>query len=346
MSGSRTVAVLGPIPHDHITTHRGETFEKYGCVIYTVAALSTLLGPDDRVCPIVHVRRMDEDPIKDILAPFPNVDVTGIRSTSDRGDLVELSYVDQNKRIERQTGFMAPILPEDVEFALDADAFVCVPIADYQVSQATLAFIRQHSNGLILLDAHGPTISLTRGGARVHRLWIDRDSWLPNVDVLKMNVEETSCSWFPSQGDNDERAIGEPLPTSELRRFAEHCLRHGVQAVCVTLDEQGCVVYFRDSTGEMQEHVVGRVPVDEVVDTTGCGAPFAAGMAFGFLEYHDFVTACRYGNAVGRTTVRGVRTADLPPFERDESSDQPSLRRRDSACVSVRFSRCLKSEIR
>lgn len=246
MSGSRTVAVLGPIPHDHITTHRGETFEKYGCVIYTVAALSTLLGPDDRVCPIVHVRRMDEDPIKDILAPFPNVDVTGIRSTSDRGDLVELSYVDQNKRIERQTGFMTPILPEDVEFALDADAFVCVPIADYQVSQATLAFIRQHSNGLILLDAHGPTISLTRGGARVHRLWIDRDSWLPNVDVLKMNVEKTSCSWFPSQGDNDERAIGEPLPTSELRRFAEHCLRHGVQAVCVTLDEQGCVVYFRD----------------------------------------------------------------------------------------------------
>jgi hypothetical protein len=305
MSENRTVAVLGPIPHDHITTYRGETFDKYGCVIYTVAALSTLLRPEDRVLPIVHVRRRDEEPIKELLAPFPNVDVTGIRSTSDRGDLVELSYVDQNKRIERQTGFMAPILPEDVEFALDADAFVCVPITDYQVSQATLSFIRQHSHGLILLDAHGPTISLTRGGARFHRLWIDRDSWLPNVDILKMNVEEAGCSWFPAPGASDEREIGDPLPTSELPRFAEHCLRHGVQAVCVTLDEQGCVVYFPDASGEMQEHVVGRVPVDEVVDTTGCGDSFAAGMAFGFLEYHDFVAACRYGNAMGAQRCAG-----------------------------------------
>lgn len=162
MTSRRTVAVLGPIPRDHITTHRGETFDKYGCVVYTAAALSALVGPDDRVAPIVHVRREDEEPIKELLAPFANVDVTGIRSASDRGDLVELTYVNQNKRIERQTGFMDPITPEDVEFVLDADAFVCVPITDYEVGQATLAYIKQHSDGVILLDAHGPTNTLTR----------------------------------------------------------------------------------------------------------------------------------------------------------------------------------------
>jgi len=32
--------VLGPIPLDRIITHRGEVFEKYGCALYTVAALS------------------------------------------------------------------------------------------------------------------------------------------------------------------------------------------------------------------------------------------------------------------------------------------------------------------
>ena len=65
----RTVAVLGPIPRDRIITHRGEVFEKYGCALYTVAALSALMEPTDRICPIVHVRKQDEAAIKDLLAP-------------------------------------------------------------------------------------------------------------------------------------------------------------------------------------------------------------------------------------------------------------------------------------
>ena len=199
MSGSRSVAVLGPIPRDRIITHRGEVLEKYGCALYTVAALSALLDPDDRIYPIVHVRREDEEPIKELLSAFPNVDLTGVRSASDHGAVVELSYIDQANRIEQQIGFMDPITPADVEFALHADAFVCVPITDYEVGQATLAYIKQHSAGTILLDAHGPTSTLVIGGERRRRLWVERDSWLPHIDLLKMNLEEAGCSWFPSR---------------------------------------------------------------------------------------------------------------------------------------------------
>jgi hypothetical protein len=49
MPAVRHVAVLGPIPRDCITTHRGEVFAKYGCAPYTVAALSALLDDDDRI---------------------------------------------------------------------------------------------------------------------------------------------------------------------------------------------------------------------------------------------------------------------------------------------------------
>jgi hypothetical protein len=71
VSASRSVAVLGPIPRDRIITHRGEVFEKYGCALYTVAALSALLDADDRIYPIVHVRREDEEPIKELLSASP-----------------------------------------------------------------------------------------------------------------------------------------------------------------------------------------------------------------------------------------------------------------------------------
>lgn len=299
------VAVLGPIPYDRITTHRGQVLEKYGCALYTTVALATLLGPDDRVCPVVHVRRRDEAAVKRILEPFGNVDVSGIRSDLDRGDVVELNYVDQNTRIERQTGFMAPIRPEDVVGVVDADAFVCVPITDYEVGLDTLRYLRANSDGTILLDAHGPTNTLTRGGERFHRLWAERDSWLDSIDLLKMNLEEAGCSWFPPADAPGGATSGLPLPVDELPAFAEHCLRRGVRSVCVTLDQHGCAVYELGEQGELVEHLVDRLPVDHVVDTTGCGDSFAAGMAFGYLRTGDVVQAARYGNAMGAQRCAG-----------------------------------------
>ncbi len=312
----RTIAVLGPIPRDHIVTHRGETFDKYGCVLYTVAALASLLGPDDLVRPIVHVRKQDMEPIREILSRFDNIDYTGLRSESDRGDVIELTFRDQNHRDERQVGFMHPISPADVEFALDSDAFVCVPVTDYEVAQSTLAYIRANSEGVILLDAHGPTVSLTAAGHRVPRMWIDRDAWLPHIDILKMNLEEAGCSWFPPPGA-DPDLLGRELSMEELPVFAEHCLSRGVKAVCVTLDEEGCRVFWLNESGELQAETVPRVPVQDVVDTTGCGDSFAAGMGFGYLESGgDLVAAARYGNAMGAQRCAGRRIDVYLPLER------------------------------
>ena len=305
MSAHRNVAVLGPIPRDRIITHRGEVFEKYGCALYTVAALSALLDDDDRIYPVVHVRREDEEPIKELLSQFPNVDVTGVRSASDHGAVVELTYVDQNTRIEQQTGFMEPITPADVEFVLHADAFVCVPITDYEVGHATLAYLKSHSDGTVLLDAHGPTSTLVIGGERRRRLWVERDEWLPHVDILKMNLEEAGCSWFPSRIALEHHDAGAPISTELLPEFAEHCLRHGVKAVCVTLDQRGCVAYHLDEGGGLVEEEIPRIVVEDVVDATGAGDSFAAGMAFGFLQDHDIVSAARYGNAMGAQRVSG-----------------------------------------
>jgi sugar/nucleoside kinase (ribokinase family) len=200
---------------------------------------------------------------------------------------------------------MNPITPEDVEFALHADAFVCVPITDYEVGQATLAYIKANSSGTILLDAHGPTSTLVIEGERRRRLWVERDAWLPHIDILKMNLEEAGCSWFPSRDALERHDAGAPITVGQLPEFATHCLRRGVRAVCITLDEAGCVGYWLDEAGELAEQFVPRVPVANVVDTTGCGDSFAAGMAFGYLDGADVVRAAQYGNAMGAQRCSG-----------------------------------------
>ncbi len=318
MAKKSKVAVLGPIPRDRIITHTGAQFEKYGCALYTAAALATLLGEDGVVHPVCHVRKRDQQPIKDILGQFANVDSAGITSALDQGDVVQLHYVDQNKRIERQTGFMDPILPEDLAGLLDAEIFVCVPITDYEVSRGTLKYIKENSTGIVLLDAHGPTNTLARTGERHHRFWADRDSWLPYIDILKMNLEEAGCSWFASEYDAGELEDTRQLAMDELPKFARHCLDRGVKALCVTLDQHGCVVYFRDQSGRMREEMVKRVPVETVVDTTGCGDSFAAGMAFGYLRHRDYVRACQYGNAMGAQRCVGSQLAIYRPLPETE----------------------------
>ena len=95
MSSAFKIAVLGPIPRDHITTYQNEVVEKYGCVIYPVVALSTLMSEGSRIVPVTHVRKVDQAPIQQILSSFRYVDPGHVTATADQGDVIRLKYVDQ-----------------------------------------------------------------------------------------------------------------------------------------------------------------------------------------------------------------------------------------------------------
>ncbi len=300
------IIVLGPIPRDRIITYERKVVEKYGCVLYPVVALSQLSGSDSEIIPVTHIQKKDSAPIKKLLAPFSNVNLNYINSDLDRGDVISLNYIDQNKRKEYQTGFMSPILPCHVEDLMSADAFVFVPVTDFEIALDTLKYIKKNSSGVIVFDAHGPTNSCTRKGERIHRFWIDRDQWLPYIDILKMNLEEAACSWYKYEYTEEELSEDYELPLSELPKFAKHCLDRGVKAVYITLDEQGCVVYFKNEKEEIEEHFVKRINVENVVDTTGCGDSFAGGLAFGFLKTNNYIEACYYANAVGAQRCHGT----------------------------------------
>lgn len=127
------IAVVGPIPRDHIVTHKKEIFEKYGCVTHTAIALSKLLEEDGEIFPVTHVRQKDEKPILEIFSPYKNINTSHVSSKADRGDVINLTFVDQNKRKEKQVAFMNPIVPKDFEGLLDCDAFVFVPVANFGI---------------------------------------------------------------------------------------------------------------------------------------------------------------------------------------------------------------------
>ena len=180
----------------------------------------------------------------------------------------------------------------------------------------TLRHIKEHGRAAVVLDAHGPTVTLTRSGERHPRVWADRDVWLPYIDILKMNLEEAGSTWLGQSAEVTAEPPG--LSTEELRDLARHCLDRGVGALCVTLDERGCVVFYRDDSGGVAGELVDRIEVEHVVDTTGAGDSFAAGLAYGYLTHRDYVVACQYGNAMGAQRCAGAELDIYLPREETE----------------------------
>lgn len=303
------IAVIGPIPRDTIITHKNETIKKYGCATHPAIALAKLMEDRGEVIVISHIHKKDEQAIHEIFTPYPNVNLKGLDATRDRGTVIELRFVDQNNRLEKQTAFMNPVLPEDLAPFLDSSVFVFVPITDFEISLSTLRYIKENSKGLIIFDAHGPTTAMNIDGTRERKFWIEKDEWFPYIDILKMNLEESQCCWFRNEYSLDEMGKYDEEDTTHLEDFAMDVLDKGVKVLYVTLDSRGCMCYTKQE-GKLKKDFIASVPVEEVIDTTGCGDSFAGGLAYGFAFHKDPVKAAQYANTLGALRTQG-KTYDV-----------------------------------
>ena len=305
MTKEYKIAVIGPIPRDRIITYKGQEIRKYGCITHPVVVLSKLLGESADITPVSHIRKIDEPAIKQILQDLPGVDMQYVSSEKDQGDVIELRFIDQTERVKIMKGFMNPITVEDVKNILDSDVFLFLPVTEFEVSLDTLKFVKEHSDGLVIFDAHGPTKAMTGLGDRLSKFWIDRDLWLPYIDILKMNRKETKYCWFKKRYSLEQLEDDAPLDAAELPNLARHCFKFGVKALYITWDVKGCLVYTPDENGEPQEQLVAPVKVDNMVDSTGCGDSFAGGLTFSLLKSSDYIKAAQYGNALGAQCAQG-----------------------------------------
>jgi len=313
---SLRIGILGPIPRDTITTHRGEEIKKYGCVTHPAVGLSRLLGADDRVVPVAHIHEVDEDAVVELLEPYGNIELQHISSIHDQGAVVQLVFVNQNDREETQTGAMRPISPTDV-LGAECSVYVCVPITDYEVPLDTLVSIKEDAEALVIFDAHGPTTQVDLSGHRFRVHWLDMLDWLPYIDVLKMNLEESLYCYYPP-GEVGDYDAGQ---RDHLAALAELVLGAGVQHLYVTLDSDGCQ-WFTKVDGVIQSVFVPAYPVDHVVDTTGCGDSFAGGLAFGFGRFGDPLLAAQYANILGAMRTQGKTFEVFHDFEKTERMRQ------------------------
>jgi adenosine kinase len=306
MTVEHKISLLGPIPYDRITTWKHEVFDRYGCLIYPVLALSTLLGKSARITPVAHVRKKDQQTIKTILKGYPGVELLRITADKDQGDVIQLRFISKYKSLEKQYGFMDPIMPEDVKHLLDSNYFLVLPVTDFEISLETLRFIKEYSEGLVIFDAHGATTAMTSLGDRVIKFWVDRDLWLPYIDVLSITIEQAKYIWFVKEYSLEQLEEAEDLTEDTLQAFADHCFNYQLKALYINYGDAGCLVFTKKDDKLIKERIPA-VQLNETVDNTGINESFAAGLTYGLIKTNgDYVKAARFGNVVGAQRVRSI----------------------------------------
>ncbi|WP_370173737.1 carbohydrate kinase family protein [Leeuwenhoekiella palythoae] len=314
MANPLKIVVAGPIPRDTISTYENDIIMRYGCVTHPVIALAKLLDAEGIVVPVSNMHKKDEAGITAEFAPFKNIDLSGINTKEDSGTVILLDFKDQNNREEKQLACMNPIRPKHIKRYLDAAVFVFVPITDFEISLSTLKHIKKHSDATIVFDAHGATTAMDVKGHRHRKFWVDRDEWLPYIDVLKMNLEESQCMSFANEYEHEIPSIYDENATEHLDDLAKHVLKKGVSYFYVTMDSRGCILYSMEHD-QLKKDWIASVKVDKVVDTTGCGDSFAGGLAYGFAKYDDPIKAGQFANILGARRTQGknwdvFKTAD------------------------------------
>ena len=304
MANPLKIVVAGPIPRDTISTYENDIIMRYGCVTHPVIALAKLLDAEGVVVPVSNMHKKDEAGITAEFAPFKNIDLSGINTKEDSGTVILLDFKDQNNREEKQLACMNPIRPKHIKKHLDAAVFVFVPITDFEISLSTLKHIKKHSDATIVFDAHGATTAMDVKGHRHRKFWVDRDEWLPYIDVLKMNLEESQCMSFANEYEHEIPSIYDENATEHLDDLAKHVLKKGVSYFYVTMDSRGCILYSMEHD-QLKKDWIASVKVDKVVDTTGCGDSFAGGLAYGFAKYDDPIKAGQFANILGARRTQG-----------------------------------------
>jgi len=252
-----------------------------GCAANTAIALRTL-GVDAAVCGRVGDDLLGSFVEQDLRSH--GIDTSGIRRTEGLGTskTVIIPVAGDDRRFVHTFGANAALTAGDIDpAALEAAEVVCV--GGYLV----LPSLREDglADRLRAARAHGTQVVLDVAVPVGASLSLDvAAEVLPFVDYFVPNEDEG----FALTGERDPR------------RQAERFLECGADCVAITLGDQG--VYVRRGDWELDVEA----PPMEVVEPSGAGDAFAAGLVVGILAGWELERSVRFAAVLGASACTAL----------------------------------------
>ena len=140
------IAIVGIINHDTITMADGQELQDLGGILYNTAVLANLVDASVLLFPISRIGDDCRPMMEKVLAPYPNVETSGIATSSEGTSRNTIRYDDQMEKIEQLTNHIRPVSFDQIEPFLDCDAVLVNFIIGDDISLADLASLNPAVN--------------------------------------------------------------------------------------------------------------------------------------------------------------------------------------------------------
>ena len=154
-------------------------------------------------------------------------------------------------------------------------------VADANISEDAIAYLMTQSTAPLLLDG----VSSTKAHRILNAL---RRSKLPYLHTLKLNLKEALAV----------------TSTTSYAEAAQQLINLGVAHVYITLGAEG--VYCRNAA---EEWLFPALPGD-IVNTTGAGDAFLAGVVYALTKDIQFPQTAQYGLMAARATLMSTKAVN------------------------------------
>jgi hypothetical protein len=292
------ITVVGHLARDyfHITDPSGneQIAEAWGGIYYSIATLSALLSPDDKVIPVFGIHETEYDALLDRLQRFGNIDTKGIFKTKEPVNEVHFFGTHAAGKVECSKHIASPIPFQRIKPFLDVHGILVNMASGFDIVLETLDVIRMNvrDDGVpIHFDFHSLTLGIDEELKRFRRPLSDWRRWCFMLHSIQLSEEEAAT--LTAERYDETTLINQMMPLM-------------VNGLVITRAERGAML-IRQEHKKLFRHDIPGIEVPAVIDTIGCGDVFGAAFFVEYLKTKDLVKAAESGNNIAsmKSTFRG-----------------------------------------
>jgi sugar/nucleoside kinase (ribokinase family) len=187
---------------------------------------------------------------------------------------------------------IVPVVGEDRRFIHTFGANAALTARDIEPSALAAAEVIYVGGYLILPSLREDELAGRLREARSHGAQVVLDVAVPSGQELSLEAASVLlplADYFVPNSDEAWALTGETDPATQAERFVEH----GANTVVIKLGERG--VHVRSGDVSFEVHA----PPMQVIEPSGAGDAFAAGLMLGILEGWELERSMRFASVIG-----------------------------------------------
>ena len=294
------IAVIGNINLDTLILPDGKIRQSLGGILYNVLSLANLLPASDTILPICKIGVDHYEAILSLCKPFPQIRLDHIQRDPGGTNENVITYTSIDTRTEKLTCRVSPLSLSEVQGGLSAEAILVNFISGSDISLEALNYLKTHRTGLLCVDVQWLSTGLKEDGTKFFRPIPDWRKWLGRVDIVKLNENEIRTL------SDKASLLEEPYLQTALK-----LIQQGVSMVLITLGSAGSQLVYRDVDNTIYSYVSRGVPLEKVVDPTGCGDVFISAFLAYSVKEPDVLRANLFAHAAAALNAQKVGLAGV-----------------------------------